>query len=283
VANQDSLIAVDELARRIDDNDIRILDCRFDLFAPDAGRTAYLSGHIPWAVYADLDRDLAAPVDPASGRHPLPSVTSSASTFSRMGIGKDTFVVVYDERGGAVAARAWWMLRWLGHNKVAVLDGGLVAWRAGALPLVAGEEAVATTDFVPRPQADWTTSTDQILSSMDDGQLLVDARAESRFAGLHEPIDSVAGHIPGAVNLPYERCLGADGRFRPRNELRQLFAETLGTGSESPWTAMCGSGVTACHLILAAAVAGLPQPKLYVGSWSEWIRDSRRPVSVGPD
>ena len=277
--NQADLIAVAELARRIDDDGIRIIDCRHDLFAPAAGRAAYLAAHIPGAVHANLDLDLAAPVGPSTGRHPLPSVASCATTFGRMGIDEHTFVVVYDERSGAVAARAWWMLRWLGHSNVAVLDGGLAAWQAQGLPLAPGNVAVSEQRFVPRPHADWILSTDEIAAAIPRGLLLVDARAEKRFAGSQEPIDAVAGHIPGARNLPFERCLDDSGRFRGPDRLRELWAEVLGNGGDSPWGVMCGSGVTACHLVLAARLAGLREPKLYVGSWSEWIRDTGRPVA----
>jgi thiosulfate/3-mercaptopyruvate sulfurtransferase len=279
VHRQDHLIAVDELARRIDDDGIRIIDCRHDLFAPGAGRVAYLAAHIPGAVHANLDQDLAAPVGPGTGRHPLPAAAVGAATFGRMGISDRTFVVVYDERSGAVAARAWWMLRWLGHSKVAVLDGGLAAWQAQGLPLVPGDVSVGKQRFVARPHDDWTISTDDIPGALARGLLLVDARAENRFIGKHEPVDPIAGHIPGARNLPFECCLDASGRFLSPETLRELWAEALGDRGGSPWGVMCGSGVTACHLVLAAILAGLPEPKLYVGSWSEWIRNPERPVA----
>lgn len=273
---------MDELARRIDEDELRIIDCRFDLFAPSAGRQSYLRAHIPGAVYADLDQDLSAPVDASSGRHPLPAIAAATSTFGRMGIGDETSVVVYDERNGAVAARAWWMLRLLGHNKVAVLDGGLAAWEAVGSPLQAGAVSVPERSFIARPQADRTISTDLIVAAVNQGLVLVDARAEKRFEGQVEPIDTVAGHIPGARNLPFERCLDADGRFRTREALRAVWASALGGHDVVAWGVMCGSGVTACHLVLAAKLAGLPEPRLYVGSWSEWIRDPSRPVATGP-
>lgn len=280
--NQGSLISVDELARRINEDELRIIDCRFDLFAPSAGRQSYRDAHIPGAVYADLDQDLSAPVDARSGRHPLPAIATAASTFGRMGIGEETCVVVYDERSGAVAARAWWMLRWLGHSKVAVLDGGLAAWEAARLPLQAGSVSVPERLFVARPQHDRTISTELIAAAIKRGLVLVDARAEKRFEGLVEPIDAVAGHIPGARNLPFDRCLGADGRFLSPEALREVWAGALGRRDQAASGVMCGSGVTACHLVLAAKLAGLPEPRLYVGSWSEWIRDPGRPVATGP-
>ena len=278
--NQNCLISVDALAARVGSADARIIDCRFDLFAPNAGRAAYLAAHIPGAVYADLDQDLSAPVGPTTGRHPLPAVASSAEIFGRMGIGEDTFVAVYDERNGAVVARAWWMLRWLGHHKVAVLDGGLAAWQAAGLALEEGEVAVTERSFVSHVRNNWIISTDEILPAIAHGRLLVDARSGKRFMGLHEPIDAVAGHIPGARNLPFELCLDAGGRFQPPKALRKLWTEALGDRGAAPWGVMCGSGVTACHLVLAAKLAGLPEPRLYAGSWSEWIRDGRRPVAT---
>lgn len=280
--NQDNLITVDELARCIDEVEIRIIDCRFDLFAPTAGRESYLAAHIPGAVYADLDRDLSAPVNASSGRHPLPALASISATFSRLGIGEETRVVVYDERSGAVAARAWWMLRWLGHSWVALLNGGLAAWEAARLPLQAGEVPVRERRFVARRQQDWTISTDEIAKAIEQGLVLVDARAEQRFQGRVEPIDAVAGHIPGARNLPFEHCLDSSGCFRGPDALREAWAKALGGCDQKPWGVMCGSGVTACHLLLSAKLAGLPEPRLYVGSWSEWIRDPSRPVATGP-
>jgi len=280
VQNFDTLISADELAARSNDPDLRVLDCRFDLSSPAAGRSAYLAGHIPGAVYADLDTDLAAPICATSGRHPLPSVIASATAFGRMGIDEDTFVVVYDDRSNAIAARAWWMLRWLGHANVAVLDGGLAAWRARQLPLDAGMVSVAARTFVASPQTGWIIETDEILGAIASGMTLVDARAASRFAGRQEPIDAVAGHIPGAKNLPFERSLDADGHWRCAAELRQIWEEVIKHGPGAHWSVMCGSGVTACHLSISAKLAGLTEPRLYAGSWSEWIRDPRRPIAL---
>lgn len=275
----DTLISAGELAACSTDTNLRVLDCRFDLFAPGAGRSAYLAAHIPGAVYADLDTDLAAPIRATSGRHPLPSVAACAATFGRMGIDENSFVVVYDDRNSAVAARAWWMLRWLGHTRVAVLDGGLAAWRAHQLPLDAGMVSVMARRFVPVLQTGWIIETDDILDAIASGMALVDARAADRFAGRQEPIDAVAGHIPGAINLPFERSLGADGRWRPAAELRQIWGEVR-HAPEADWSVMCGSGVTACHLSISAKLAGLTEPRLYVGSWSEWIRDALRPIAL---
>jgi len=282
VPDQDALISVEELAARIADSELRILDCRHDLFAPAAGRIAYREAHIPGAVYADLDSDLAAPVEAHTGRHPLPSVASCAENFSRMGIDSNSFVVVYDERSGAIAARAWWMLRWLGHFSTFLLDGGVEAWRSRNLPLESGDVRPVARRFSPQPQDDWTIPSEDLLPAMAKGMKLVDARAAKRFAGLEEPIDTRAGHIPGAINMPFERSLLVSGHWKSADELAALWSETLGESENEPWAAMCGSGVTACHLAVSAALAGRPAPRLYVGSWSEWIRDPSRPIARDP-
>jgi len=278
------LISAAQLAAAIDSPQLRIIDCRFNLLEPDAGREAYVGGHIPGAVYADLDKDLAAPVTPDSGRHPLPTAATLASTFGKLGIAEDTFVVVYDNQGGAVAARGWWLLRWLGHNKVALLDGGLAAWTAQGSSLEEGVTAVESQDFVAERQNGWTIEVEEIAAAIENGSdlRLIDARAAARFDGSQEPIDTAAGHIPGTVNLAFDRSLDGDGRWRPMDELRQMWSELLSGDSTEPWSVMCGSGVTACHLAISAKLAGYPQPRLYVGSWSEWIRDPRRPISTGP-
>ena len=278
------LISAAQLAAAIDSPQLRIIDCRFNLLEPDAGREAYVGGHIPGAVYADLDKDLAAPVTPDSGRHPLPTAATLASTFGKLGIAEDTFVVVYDNQGGAVAARGWWLLRWLGHNKVALLDGGLAAWTAQGSSLEEGVTAVESQDFVAERQNGWTIEVEEIAAAIENGSdlRLIDARAAARFDGSQEPIDTAAGHIPGTVNLAFDRSLDGDGRWRPVDELRQMWSELLSGDSTEPWSVMCGSGVTACHLAISAKLAGYPQPRLYVGSWSEWIRDPRRPISTGP-
>jgi thiosulfate/3-mercaptopyruvate sulfurtransferase len=281
VNNQDILISAGQLSERSADADLRILDCRFNLLDPAAGRAGYLAGHIPGAVYADLNQDLAAPVSKMSGRHPLPDIQALATTFGELGIGANNDVVVYDDQGGAIAARAWWLLRWLGHSRVALLDGGLQAWTSGKSPIEAGAVLVTPQVFVPAIRDGWFIETQEIMSSIGRGEALVDARAADRFQGRLEPIDTVAGHIPGAVNLPFDRSLGPDGRWKPVAELREMWAGILPNGTNKPWSVMCGSGVTACHLAISASVAGLAQPRLYAGSWSEWIRDDQRPVATG--
>ncbi len=266
---------------------IAVLDCRFDLAAPDAGREAYLHSHIPGARYVDLNRDLSAPVSARTGRHPLPDPVALDAFFRGLGVGRDTQVIVYDESNGSFAARAWWLLRWLGHPKVAVLDGGMSAWlRAGG----ATESGEPPRDDAPQSARGTAAcvnqraalGTDQLVAALKDPRtLLIDARAAERYRGAVEPIDPVAGHIPGAVNHPFSSNLQSDGRFLPPRELERLWRDRLGEATAADVIVMCGSGVTACHNLLALERAGLPGARLYAGSWSEWIRDPGRPVARG--
>jgi thiosulfate/3-mercaptopyruvate sulfurtransferase len=267
--------------------DITVIDCRFDLMNPEGGRRAYLEGHIPGARYADLNKDLSAPISATSGRHPLPTPADFARTLARLGIGRATQVVAYDDSAGAFAARAWWMLRWVGHPAAAVLDGGIKAWvsEGGALQSRQEKPLPAAAGGPPlSAQADpaaviGTAELERRLS--DPAFLLIDARAGERYAGTIEPIDAVAGHIKGALNHPFSANLAADGRFLPAPVLRQIWAKQLAGRSPTQVAAMCGSGVTACHNLLSLEVAGLHGAKLYAGSWSEWIRDPHRPIAQG--
>jgi thiosulfate/3-mercaptopyruvate sulfurtransferase len=265
--------------------DIAVIDCRFDLMNPDGGRRAFLEGHIPAARYADLNRDLSAPISATTGRHPLPAPDQFLAVLTRLGVGRATQVIAYDDSAGAFAARLWWMLRWIGHPAAAVLDGGLKAWIGAGGELQAGEEKplpAAAGGFHLSAQADTaavmgTADLEQCLS--DPSFLLVDARAAERFAGTVEPIDAVAGHIKGAVNRPFSENLVADGRFLAAPMLRQMWERLLAGRRPTQVAAMCGSGVTACHNLLSLEVAGLSGAKLYAGSWSEWIRDPQRPIA----
>jgi thiosulfate/3-mercaptopyruvate sulfurtransferase len=274
-----TLIDVDSLPALLGGPDICMVDCRFDLMNPEAGRRAYLEAHIPGARYADLNRDLSAPATPGTGRHPLPPAEVFAARVSALGIGNHTQVVAYDDANSSFAARLWWMLRWLGHDAVAVLDGGFKAWTAAGGAREAGEVAPAAEQFTARIRAESVVSTGEVERALRDGTaLLVDARAAERFAGTVEPIDPVAGHVPGAVNHPFSVNLAADGRFLPTSTLEQRWRERLAGASPEQLIAMCGSGVTACHHLLSLEAAGLPGGRLYAGSWSEWIADPRRPV-----
>ena len=281
-----TLIDAATLRGLLGDASLAVLDCRFDLQNPEAGRRAYLRGHIPGARYADLNTDLSAPVRSTSGRHPLPTARDFAATLDKLGVGNHSQVVAYDESNGSFAARAWWMLRWVGLKSVAVLDGGLKAWVAQGGDMVAGEETAATnrsgSRFSPRVDTAAVVDGAEVASLLrDPRRLLVDARATERFAGDIEPIDAVAGHIAGAVNHPFTLNLGPEGRFLPASELRRRWEERLGGREPREVTAMCGSGVTACHNLLSLEVAGLSGANLYAGSWSEWIRDPSRPVARG--
>ncbi|HSM32425.1 MAG TPA: sulfurtransferase [Woeseiaceae bacterium] len=274
------LTSAQELAARLGDRQLRIVDCRFDLMDPEAGREAWLEAHIPGAVYADLDRDLSGPVTADTGRHPLPAVERACETFSRLGIDTDTRVVAYDDASGAIASRAWWLLRWLGHRDVTLLDGGLQAWRSANLPLESGVREVTPRNFVA------TAGTGRVLTSQDVAAnlganrdfALIDARDAARFRGDAEPIDAKAGHIPGAKNVPYAECLREDGTWLDADALRRRLQPVIGDDERAPWAVMCGSGVTACHLALSGLLAGYSEPGVYVGSWSEWIRDPSRPI-----
>jgi thiosulfate/3-mercaptopyruvate sulfurtransferase len=281
-----TLIDARSLQGLLGDSGLVIIDCRFDLQNTDAGRNAYLKGHIPGAQYADLNKDLSAPVSSTSGRHPLPTPQAFAATVSTLGIGEDSQVVAYDEANASFAARAWWMLRWLGHRAAAVLDGGLQAWIGAGGALASGEERYHSSTPLRRvpPHADAAAvigAAEVAALLRDPRALLVDARAAERYAGAVEPIDSVAGHIAGAVNHPFMRNLRPDGRFLPAADLRRLWEERLAGRAPENVAAMCGSGVTACHNLLSLEIAGLSGAKLYAGSWSEWIRDPSRAIARG--
>jgi len=278
------LVDVPTLARELGRADWIAVDCRFTLTDPAAGRAAYSGGHIPGARYAHLDDDLARPPSAGEGRHPLPDRARFAATLGRWGLSPDSTVVAYDEGSGAIAARLWWLLGWVGHERRAVLDGGFAAWEEAGLPVERTPPNVRPRRYEPRnsPRVGVVT-TDEIAAAQASGDVLVDARARPRYSGEQEPIDPKAGHVPGALNRPFSENVTAAGRFRPPAELRAELGELLGARAPERLIAMCGSGVTACHLLLAMEVAGLPGGRLYAGSWSEWIRDPARPVKTGAE
>lgn len=260
----------------------RVIDARFELAAPEKGAAAYAESHLPGAVYLHLDRDLSDHSRVGHGRHPLPEPSAIAATFSRIGLAPDDDVIVYDDGNGAHAARVWWMLRYVGHVRVAVLEGGFEAWKAAELPLETAVRAWPQTRFVANVDGSMRVESDDVIRGLADGSLaLVDARAANRFRGEIEPLDTVAGHVPGALNRPFADNLSPDGRFKAQDILREEFAAIVGDREPSQVAAMCGSGVTACHNLLAMEHAGLRGAKLYADSWSGWISDPARPVAKG--
>lgn len=261
-----------------------ILDCRFALEDPDYGRCSYAEGHIEGAQYVDLERHLSGPVTKGvTGRHPLPAANVFAEQLRAWGVNADTDVVLYDDGPGAYAARAWWLLAWLGkRDGVFILDGGLKAWHAAGFPLSLDAPVVEPGAFVGTPDNRMVLDAEHLLERLGQpGLTLIDARAQPRFRGEVEPIDPIAGHIPGAQCAAFNENLGSDGRFLPAEQLKQRFATQLQGRSPDELVAYCGSGVTACHNLFALSLAGYPLGKLYAGSWSEWINDPARAIATG--
>ena len=276
------MISTAELANHLSSSWL-IADCRYDLHAEQWGEQQYLDAHIPGAVYVSLSRDLSSPPTGTHGRHPLPAFDAMIAAFGRMGISADVQVVAYDQDSGMFASRLWWMLRYAGHSRVAVLDGGWNKWLSEGRSRRSGNEERTATTFTPRWHTAWQLDVNQVAAIQPEAPiLLMDARAPERFEGRVEPIDRVPGHIPGAVNHPYRRNLSADNTMLPPTTLRAQFEHDLQGRSPAEVVMYCGSGVSACHNLLAMEHAGLPGARLYVGSWSEWSADPRRPVETGP-
>ena len=276
-----TLIDPDALRPHLGDDTWALVDCRFALDDPARGRRAYQAGHIPGAVYAHLDDDLSGPVEPGvTGRHPLPDPETFAERLGRWGIDNETQVVAYDDAGGAIAARLWWMLRWLGHQAVAVLDGGFQRWQARGYPISMHPPEPEPRLFVPHPRPELLADADDAAGAVPE-RILLDARDAARYRGAVEPIDPVAGHIPGAVNAPFKENLDADGCFLPPDALRERFDRLLDGRDAVEAICYCGSGVTAAHNLLAMRHAGLGDARLYAGSWSHWITDEARGRSLG--
>jgi thiosulfate/3-mercaptopyruvate sulfurtransferase len=278
-----TLISSEALLPHLDEQGWAIVDCRFSLQDPERGRHAYRQAHLPGAVYAHLDEDLCGPIVPGiTGRHPLPSVAQFARTLSRWGITTGVQVVAYDDAGGTMAARLWWMLQWMGHEAVAVLDGGWPHWKQDGHPTRSDAETRMPAVFVPHPRPELIVTADEVETLRQHPEhRLLDARGVERYRGVHEPIDPVAGHIPGALSAPYLDNLDADGRFQSPEALRTHYAPLIEDIPTDHLSCYCGSGVTAAHTVLAFAHAGLGLPRLYVGSWSEWITDPERPIAQG--
>lgn len=278
------LITADALQARLDQPDLLILDCRFALDDPGYGRRSYAAGHIAGAQFADLERDLSGPIHKGvSGRHPLPEPAQLLARLRAWGLNDNSTVAVYDDGPGTFAARAWWLLAWLGKREgVYLLDGGLRAWREAGFDLTPALSNPAPGNFAGQADARLLVDASQLQQLLADPQLtLLDARALPRFRGEVEPLDPVAGHIPGARCAPCTDNLDSSGRFLPAPQLRQRFAAQLGERPASELVAYCGSGVTACHNLFALCLAGYPLAPLYAGSWSEWITDPARPVATG--
>ena len=270
------------LASHMDDPAYAIVDCRFKLDDLAWGAREHPAAHIPGAVYADLTHDLAGPKNGTNGRHPLPDPHALAQTFSRLGIASGVQVVAYDQENGMFASRLWWLLRWLGHEAVAVLDGGFKKWTAEGRRTEAGETHRAPREFSGSPRTDVAVDVTRVASHLGAGvSRLVDARAPERYRGDTEPIDTVGGHIPGAKNHFFQWNLDEQGLFRTPEELRAKITASVGDVPADQMVCYCGSGVTACHNLLALEHAGLTGAKLYAGSWSEWSADTSRPVERG--
>jgi thiosulfate/3-mercaptopyruvate sulfurtransferase len=281
-----SLATTEWLAAHLHDPDLRVIDVRWYLLNKDKqGREEYLRGHIPGAVFMDIETDLSAPRLHGPGRHPLPPPSAFAESASRAGIGPGTFVVAYDDTGGATAARLWWLLRYFGHERVSLLDGGISRWIAEGRPLKTGEVTVARAEFVPFPHPEWVVDQKTVdRLRRDPTALILDARAAERYEGKTEPVDPKAGHIPGAKSAPFSGNLRSPGdpRLKEPSALKERFGQ-LGADQAQAIVTYCGSGVNACLNILALQLAGYGNPLLYEGSWSDWSRNPDRPVAVGPN
>lgn len=278
------LISPQQLAERQKSAGLVILDCRFALEDPDYGRCSYAEGHIEGAQYADLERHLSGQVTKGvTGRHPLPAADTLVQQLRAWGINADTDVVLYDDGPGAFAARAWWLMAWLGkRDGVFILDGGLKAWHSAGFPLSLDAPVIEPGTFAGTPDNHLLLDAEHLQKRLGQpGLTLIDARAQARFRGEVEPIDPVAGHIPGAQCAAFNENLGSDGRFLPAEQLKQRFAAQLQGRSPDELVAYCGSGVTACHNLFALSLAGYPLGKLYAGSWSEWITDPARAIATG--
>ncbi|UCH27280.1 MAG: sulfurtransferase [Trueperaceae bacterium] len=275
-----NLIRPQDLYTELTSPSLRIVDTRFDLQDPKAGRQAYREAHLPGAIYFDLDEDLSTPPGRHGGRHPLPDMEAFAVRLGQAGIGNDSSVVVYDDSGGMFAGRFWWMLRYLGHGKVKLLDGGFTAWQAAGFEVTGEIPTFDSTEFKASVQAEMMVDREYVMRRLDDpGLLLIDARAAERYRGEVEPIDSQAGHIPSAINLPFAGNL-REGRFKPAEELRKRYAVTE---EVEEVVLYCGSGVSAAHNLIALEEAGIRGAKLYLGSWSDWCSFRDAPIATGED
>lgn len=276
-----NIVSLKWLLARMYESDIVIVDCRFQLGKPVSGREAYEASHIPGAVYLDLEKDLSAPIEAHGGRHPLPDIAQLTGTFSRVGIGNETRVVAYDDQGGAMASRLWWLLKYLGHEQVYVMDEGYTAWVNAGFPVNADQRVLIPAPFFATVQHNLLVEMDEVREKLGrDDVTLIDSREAPRYRGESEPIDPVAGHIPGALNRFWAEGRGADGKWKSADEQAARFD---GLDKERETIVYCGSGVTACPNVLALREAGFDNVRLYAGSWSDWISYEGNPVAVGTE
>ena len=277
-----TLISTDVLSEHLSDPAWLIVDSRYNLNDETWGGAQYEAGHVPGAVFVDVAHDLAAEQTGTNGRHPLPEVEYMAATFGRLGIADDIQVIAYDQEAGAFASRLWWMLRYLGHDAVAVLDGGFAKWTREGRPVRGGVETRRPAGFTPRLRKEMRVTADETLAHLGDPSvLLVDARSPDRYAGKPDPLDTIYGHIPGARNRYYRHNVSEAGTMRSGRELRADFEKVLAGRPANQVVMYCGSGITACHNLLAMEHAGMPGSRLYAGSWSEWSADPKRPIAKG--
>ncbi len=276
-----NLVSFEWLSKRLDDKAVRLVDCRFVLGQPDVGASAYRAEHLPAAVYFDLERDLSAPIGEHGGRHPLPDLEELACKLGQHGIGNDDQIVAYDDQGGAMASRFWWLLKYMGHDKVAVLEGSFTAWKEAGLPTTSEIAPVSATSFTVQSQPDMLVQMEEVRTKLGNGEtLLIDSREGVRYLGLQEPIDPVAGHIPGAVNHFWKESLNEDGTWKSAAEQKLRFQAL---DPERDVIVYCGSGVTACPNVLALHEAGHRKVKLYAGSWSDWVSYKENPIATGEE
>ncbi|MFC4304174.1 sulfurtransferase [Cohnella boryungensis] len=276
-----NIVPVKWVLARLYESDIVIVDCRFQLGQPESGRRAYEEGHIPGAIYLDLEKDLSGPIDEHGGRHPLPDAAELAARFGKAGIGNESRVVAYDDQGGAMASRLWWLLRYLGHTNVSVMEGGFSAWKNAGCPVSAEQKIIIPAPFLATVQHNMLIEADEVRESLGaEGFVLIDSRETPRYRGEVEPIDPVAGHIPGAKNRFWAEGRRADGTWKSADEQRERFADL---SPDDEIVVYCGSGVTATPNVIALQEAGFTRVKLYAGSWSDWISYEGNPVATGEE